>query len=165
MWNLTGVPPFWRAAAWACVAVAGLLQSSTELSAQAVDVPLVAQLSRAGVSEPVVASCRGEVRVGYPGEPVAALGSDASGRYALIQGDGVVVTLDTYEGAPDLHCYTIREADRLTAEIARSDTINGRITAEWDGLVVCGTITATTTVCWQHAIERKGFVRIGGWTR
>ena len=45
------------------------------------------------------------------------------------------------------------------------DTINGRITAEWDGLVVCGTITATTTVCWQHAIERKGFVRIGGWTR
>ena len=56
-------------------------------------------------------------------------------------------------------------ADALTAEIARSTTMNGRITAEWDGLVVCGAITPVITACWQHAVERKGFASVGGWMR
>jgi hypothetical protein len=126
---------------------------------------LNALLARANVVEPVQASCRGEIRVGHPGEFAAALGTDRAGRYALVQDDGVVTELAGYEGPPALTCYTLREADKLTADIARSDTINGRVTAEWDGLVVCGAIEAAITVCWQHAIERKGFVRVGGWTR
>lgn len=133
--------------------------------AQAPDAALQARLARAGVTEAVVASCGGEIRVGHPQETVAALGSTTSGRYVLVQDDGTLATLETYDGAPDLHCYSIREADRLTAQIAASDTINGRITAEWDGLVVCASITPTTSVCWQHAIERKAFVRVGGWSK
>jgi hypothetical protein len=124
---------------------------------------LNAMLARANVSEPVQASCRGEIRAGHLHEFFVALGSQTGGRYTLVQDDGVVVALLEYEGAPTLNCYTLREADKLTADIAKSNTINGRITAEWDGLVVCGAIDQTTTVCWQHAVERKGFVRVGGW--
>lgn len=151
-----------RAAARVVVA---LLACTALASAQTPDADLQARLAKAGVSEPVVASCRGDIRVGHPAEAVAALGSAAAGRYVLAQDDGAVVTLETYDGAPELHCYSVRDADRLTAQIAASTTMNGRITAEWDGVVVCASITPTTSVCWQHAIERKGFVRVGGWTR
>jgi hypothetical protein len=126
---------------------------------------LKAMLARANVVEAVQASCRGEIRVGHKGEFAAALGTDRAGRYALVQDDGVVTDLAEYEGLPALTCYTLREADKLTADISRSNTINGRVTAEWDGLVVCGAIEPAITVCWQHAIERKAFVRVGGWTR
>ncbi len=132
---------------------------------QADPAALRAMLARARVTEPAELSCRGEIRVGHPHEFIVALGSDTAGRYALLQDDGGVVTLSEYEGVPALNCYTLREADRLTADIARSTAINGRVTAEWDGLVVCGAIDATVTVCWQHAVERKGFVRVGGWMR
>jgi hypothetical protein len=126
---------------------------------------LAAMLARAGVREPTLASCRGEIRVGHLHEFAVALGTDRAGRYALVQDDGGVTDLSEYEGPPALSCYSLRDADRLTADIARSSTINGRVTAEWDGLVVCGAIEPATTVCWQHAVERKGFVRVGGWTR
>jgi hypothetical protein len=128
-------------------------------------VALAALLDRANVRERAQASCRGEIRVGHPHEFAVALGTDRAGRYALVQDDASVIDLSDYEGPPALNCYGLREADRLTADIARSDTINGRITAEWDGLVVCGAIEPGITVCWQHAVERKAFVRVGGWTR
>jgi hypothetical protein len=103
--------------------------------------------------------------VGHLHEWVVALGTDRAGRYALIQDDGVVADLSEYDGPPAVSCYTLRDADKLTAEIARSSTMNGRVTAEWDGLVVCGAIDAAVTVCWQHAVERRSFVRVGGWMR
>lgn len=149
----------------ACLALTMWLVVARCAGAQAPDADLQARLTRAGVTDAVVATCSGEIRVGHRQETVAALGAGTSGRYVLVQDDGVLTTLETYDGTPELHCYTIREADLLTAQIAASDTINGRITAEWDGLVVCASITPTTSVCWQHAIERKGFVRVGGWTR
>ncbi|MEQ1728618.1 MAG: hypothetical protein ABL982_09575 [Vicinamibacterales bacterium] len=123
--------------------------------------PLVA---RAGVSGTAVASCRGEIRVGHPEDiAVAVSEGTAGGRYLALM-DGTSYELSTYSGKADLSCYTVREADRLTAEIAKSDTLNGRITAEWDGTVVCAFIEPTIAVCWQYAPERKAFVRIGGWT-
>ena len=149
----------------ACLAVATWLVLVQPGAAQAPDADLQARLTRAGVTDAVVSACSGEIRVGHRNETVAALGSSPAGRYVLVQDDGTLAPLETYDGAPELHCYTIREADRLTAQIAASDTINGRITAEWDGLVVCASINPTTSVCWQHAVERKGFARIGGWTR
>lgn len=149
----------------ACLVLATLLVPVRPAGAQTTDADLQRRLARAGVSEAIVASCSGEIRVGHRSETVAALGSTTSGRYVLLQDDDAVTVLETYDGAPELHCYTIREADRLTAQIAASDTINGRITAEWDGLVVCASISPTTSVCWQHAMERKAFARIGGWTR
>lgn len=149
----------------ACLALTIWLVVARSAGAQTPDADLQTRLTRAGVTDAVVAACSGEIRVGHRQETVAALGSSTSGRYVLVQDDGALAALETYDGAPELHCYTIREADLLTAQIAASDTINGRITAEWDGLVVCASITPTTSVCWQHAIERKGFVRVGGWTK
>jgi hypothetical protein len=124
---------------------------------------LTAALAATGIRDTPLASCRGEVRVGHPSEFVVAVGTPTGGRYLLLQDDGRTAEVSTYEGQPDLRCYSVRQADALTAEIAKSDTMHGRITAEWDGLVVCGAIDPTIVVCWQHAVERKGFARIGGW--
>ena len=121
-------------------------------------------LAKVGVTGTAVASCRGELRLGHP-EDIAIAVSDGSagGRYVAVM-DGTAWELAPFSGKADLSCYTVREADRLTASIASSDTINGRVTAEWDGTVVCGFIEPTIAVCWQYAPERKAFVRIGGWT-
>lgn len=133
------------------------------VAAQQVRPDLAPLLAGAGVSGAPVASCRGELRLGHPDDvAVAVADADAGGRYVALM-DGQAYELATYSGKPSLSCYTVREADRLTADIARSDTINGRVTAEWDGAVVCGFIEPTIAVCWQYARERKGFVRVGGW--
>lgn len=126
---------------------------------------LTVRLSRAGVAATPLASCRGEFRIGHSDEYAVALPAGASeGRYAIVQDDGVVAELSAFTGKPDLSCYTLREADRLNETIARSSTINGRVTAEWDGMVVCGFIEPTIAICWQFAPEERKFVRIGGWT-
>lgn len=134
------------------------------LTAQQGTADLAPLLAKAGVAGTAVASCRGEIRVGHPEDVAIAVSSGtASGRYIAVM-DGTAYELSTFTGTPDLSCYTVREADRLTADIAKSDTINGRITAEWDGTAICAFIEPTIAVCWQYAAERKAFVRIGGWT-
>lgn len=133
------------------------------LTAQQGTADLAQLLAKAGVAGTAVASCRGELRVGHPDDVAVAVSADAAGRYVAVM-DGTAYELSPFSGKPELSCYTVREADRLTAEIAKSDTINGRVTAEWDGTVVCAFIEPTIAVCWQYAPERKGFVRIGGWT-
>ncbi len=121
-------------------------------------------LAKAGVAGTAVASCRGEFRIGHPDDVAVAVRERADGgRYVAVM-DGTAYELSPFSGMPDLSCYTVREADRLTADIAKSDTINGRVTAEWDGTAVCAFIEPTIAVCWQYAPERKAFVRIGGWT-
>ena len=134
------------------------------LAAQQPATDLGPLLAKAGVAGTAVASCRGELRVGHPDDVAIAVSDGAAGgRYVAVM-DGTAFDLSTFSGKPDLSCYTVREADRLTAEIAKSDTINGRVTAEWDGTAVCAFIEPTIAVCWQYAPERKAFVRIGGWT-
>ncbi len=134
------------------------------LSAQQGSADLAPLLAKAGVAGTAVASCRGELRLGHPDDvAIAVVDGGAGGRYVAVM-DGTAYELAPFAGKPDLTCYTVREADRLTAEIAKSDTINGRVTAEWDGTVVCAFIEPTIAVCWQFAPERKAFVRIGGWT-
>ncbi len=148
------------------VALFGVLLASgaASLAAQQAPADLAPLLAKAGVAGTPVASCRGELRVGHPDDVAVAVRSGAdSGRYVAVM-DGSAYELSPFSGKPDLSCYTVREADRLTAEIAKSDTINGRITAEWDGTAVCAFIEPTIAVCWQYAPERKAFVRIGGWT-
>jgi len=135
------------------------------LAAQQADPALAAVLDRAGVHGRVDASCRGEFRPAKAGDfAVAVADATGAGRYLAVQDDGQVHELAEYSGKADLSCYTVREADRLNADIARSNTINGRVVAEWDGTVVCGFIEPTIAVCWQYAQEQRKFVRIGGWT-
>ncbi|MFN7915517.1 MAG: hypothetical protein U0Q55_09260 [Vicinamibacterales bacterium] len=125
---------------------------------------LPALLTRAGISVTPLASCRGEFRPGHPGDYAVALPDPAGGRYAVVQDDGKVQALAPFTGTPDLSCYSLRDADRLNDTIAKSQTMNGRVVAEWDGMVVCGFIEPTIALCWQYAPEDRAFVRIGGWT-
>ena len=141
--------------------VAGAIASAGGQTDQAA---VSALLARAGVREQVAASCRGGFRPGHAADFAVAAGDASGGRYLVVQDDAGLHELTTYSGKPDLACYSVREADRLNATIATSDTINGRVTAEWDGTVVCGFIEPTMAVCWQFAPEQKRFVRIGGWT-
>jgi len=145
-----------------CAATALVLRLA---AAQQTDAALATLLERAGVHGQVGASCRGGFRPGQ-GVDVAVAVSEAAdgGRYLVVEDDGRVHELAEYSGKPDLSCYTVIEADRLNASIARSDTMNGRVVAEWDGAVVCGFIEPTIAVCWQFAQEQRRFVRIGGWT-
>lgn len=141
----------------------GVLPAGT--SQRAIDPEAEALLTRAAVRGSLVASCRGEIRPGHPGEfAVAVSDRDGGGRYLAIDDRATPRELAIYSGTPELSCYSVREADRLNATIARSDTINGRVTAEWDGAVVCGFIEPTIAVCWQFAPEQGRFVRVGGWT-
>ncbi|HUR32844.1 MAG TPA: hypothetical protein VM032_03560 [Vicinamibacterales bacterium] len=122
-------------------------------------------LARAGLRDPVDAACRAEFRPGHPREFAIALRTtEGAGRYVAVQDDGRATHLAEFSGKADLSCYTVTEADRLNANIARSTTINGRVTAEWDGAVICGFVEPTAAVCWQYAPEQRRFVRVGGWT-
>ncbi len=153
-----------RRAAVFTAAFAAVLACGVGAAAQSAAPDLAALLAQAGIAGTVVASCRGELRVGHPDDAAVAVGDGAAGgRYVAVM-DGTSYELSPFSGKPDLSCYTVREADRLTAEIAKSDTRNGRVTAEWDGTAVCAFIEPTIAVCWQYAPERKAFVRIGGWT-
>jgi len=157
------VGPARRAAVFAALLAVGLA-CGVDAAAQPTSPDLAALLTNAGVAGTAVASCRGELRVGHPDDvAIAVSGGAAGGRYVAVM-DGTSYELSPFSGKPDLSCYTVREADRLTAEIAKSDTLNGRVTAEWDGTAVCAFIEPTIAVCWQYAPERKAFVRIGGWT-
>ena len=153
-----------RRAALVALSGALLAYGASSLTAQQGTADLAPLLAKAGVAGTAVASCRGELRVGHPDDVAVAVSAGAAGgRYVAVM-DGTAYELSPFSGKPELSCYTVREADRLTAEIAKSDTINGRVTAEWDGTVVCAFIEPAIAVCWQYAPERKGFVRIGGWT-
>lgn len=153
-----------RRAALVALSAALLAYGATTFTAQQGTADLAPLLAKAGVAGTAVASCRGELRVGHPDDVAVAVSEGAAGgRYVAVM-DGTAYELFPFSGTPELSCYTVREADRLTAAIAKSDTINGRVTAEWDGTVVCGFIEPAVAVCWQYAPERKGFVRIGGWT-
>jgi hypothetical protein len=132
---------------------------------QPADPDLAGAVARAGIDDRIEASCRGAFRGGHDREfAVAFANRNGGGRYVVVHDDGTIDPLSDYSGKPDLTCYSVTEADRLNATIARSDTINGRVVAEWDGVVVCGFIEPTIAVCWQFAQEQKRFVRIGGWT-
>ncbi len=152
------------ATAAATLSVAMFACGVTPLFAQPGSADLAPLLAKAGIAGSAAASCRGEIRVGHPEDAAVAISDGTAGGRYLALLDGTVSELSTFSGTPDLSCYTVREADRLTADIAKSDTLNGRVTAEWDGTVVCAFIEPTIAVCWQYAPERKAFVRIGGWT-
>lgn len=125
---------------------------------------LTGLLARARVTGTPLASCRGEFRIGHAAEYAVALPDTDGGRYVVVQDDGQTQALSAFTGKPDLSCYSLREADRLNDTIAKSQTMNGRVVAEWDGVVVCGFIEPTIALCWQYAPEDRAFVRIGGWT-
>jgi hypothetical protein len=147
----------------ACACVLAVLPPHAAQGQQAA-ADLAPLLARAGINAAPLASCRGEFRVGHQNEFAVALPGPDGGRYVIVQDDGRTQALGTFAGKPELSCYSLREADQLNDTIAKSTTMNGRVVAEWDGMVVCGFLEPTIALCWQFAPEDRAFVRIGGWT-
>ena len=144
-----------------CVATAIVLRLAAQQTDSALATPSIAPVCMVTSTRRAAAA----FRPGQGGDFAVAVSEAADGgRYLVVQDDGRVHELADYSGKPDLSCYSVTEADRLNANIARSDTMNGRVVAEWDGAVVCGFIEPTIAVCWQFAQEQRRFVRIGGWT-
>lgn len=120
--------------------------------------PAVATLvTKAALDGRVYSWC--EVASGFA---IATIGPGAR-RYVVVYGDGRVETLGTYNGDPDLSCYSRREAEKLNASIKESETIHGGVTPRWDTTVICGFIADTEAVCWQFSPVERAFVKIGGW--
>jgi hypothetical protein len=113
----------------------------------------------AGVTDPVVAWCQGQFRPGQRGVAVAA-----GGRYLVLDGSGAAVELATFDGKPNLSCYSRRQARDLHRDIQRSETLSGRVVPRFDTTTVCGFVDATTATCWQYSPAERAYVEVGDWT-
>jgi hypothetical protein len=132
--------------------------AAADLSAQ---VPSAARRMAAevGVTDPVLAACQGQFRPGQRGFAIAA-----GGRYLVLDGSGAPVELATFEGKPDLSCYSRGQARDLHRDIQRSDTLSGRVAPRYDTTTVCAFVDATTATCWQYSPAERTYIEVGGWT-
>ena len=135
------------------------------VTVQRVPADVAALADKAGIKEPILASCGAEWEGGRPGGFAVAVGNrDAGGRYIALHQDATAVQLGTFSRKPDLSCYTPAGALKLNQRIAESATIEGGIAPRWRTTVVCGFVDETTAVCWQYSPADARFVEVGGWT-
>lgn len=146
------------------VAIFVVLAADSVAFAQPLPRELSALVAKAGLQGPVVGWCRARVRAGESGGYAVAVASPGDGgRYVVLQPAGATFELATFKRKPDLSCYSPAEASELNLSIARSDTIQGRVTPRWTTTVVCGFLDDTTSVCWQYSPVDSRFVEVGGW--
>ena len=117
------------------------------------------QAAALGVTEPVVAACRGQFRPGQHGFAIAA-----GGRYLVLDGSGMAVELAPFDGTPDLSCYSRGQARALHRTIQHSDTLSGRVAPRFDSTTICAFVNPTTARCWQYSPADRMYVDVGGWT-
>ena len=136
----------------------GLLLAAATAGAQ---VPSAARklAAAAGITEPVAAACQGQFRPGQRGFAIAA-----GGRYLVLDGSGTPAELATFEGKPDLSCYSRAQARDLHRDIQRSDTLSGRVAPRYDTTTICAFVDATTATCWQYSPAERAYIEVGGWT-
>ena len=93
---------------------------------------LSALADKAGIKEPILASCGAEWEGGRPGGFAVAVGKrDAGGRYIALHQDATAIQLGTFRRKPDLSCYTPARALQLNQSIAESATVEGGIAPRW----------------------------------
>lgn len=142
----------------------GLAVSLSALGAQSPPSELSALVTRARLDGTVAAWCRGEFRSRHPGAFAVAMSSSAGGgRYLVLEADSSSVDLARFTRNADLSCYSRKEANELSASIARSTGIHGQITPRWNTSIVCAFVDDTTAVCWQYSPVDRAFVKVGGW--
>ena len=107
----------------------------------------------------MIAWCQGRLRPGQPGYAVAA-----GGRYLAIDGSGAAVPLATFEGTPELSCYSRTQARDLHRDIQQSETLSGRVAPRFETTTICGFVNATTATCWRSSPAERVYVEVGGWT-
>lgn len=113
----------------------------------------------AGITDPVLAACQGQFRPGQRGFAIAA-----GGRYLVLDGRGTSAELATFEGKPDLSCYSRAQARDLHRDIQRSDTLRGRVAPRYDTTTICAFVDAATATCWQYSPAEHMYVEVGGWS-
>ena len=101
------------------------------------------------------------VGAGVTGLATAAFLRDAD--YLVLEADSSVVELARFTRSAELSCYSRKQANELSASIARSTGIHGQITPRWNTSVVCAFVDDTTAVCWQYSPVDRAFVKVGGW--
>ena len=96
--------------------------------------------------------------------PVALVTFAVPGRYLVLDGSGSPVELATFEGKPDVSCYSRTQARDLHREIQRSDTVSGRVAPRFSTTTICAFVDATTARCWQYSPAERMYVDVGGWS-
>jgi hypothetical protein len=144
---------------WAMAVVVAVLQPG-----DAPPAAVTALAARAGVTAPLVRWCAVRAPDRAAGAFAVAAGSAAGGRYLVLGAVSPAQELATYDGAPDLSCYTRAQADRLARALRDSDTLHGALVPRWPTTVVCGFVHETEAACWQFDPERRKFVQVGQWT-
>jgi hypothetical protein len=120
--------------------------------------------AKSGVKGSIAAWCRAEFRAGHRDAFAAAVASDGvGGRYVALDTDGRATELASYNGQPDLACYTPEAAKKLDATITESETVEGDVTPRWRTTVVCGFTDDTSATCWQYSPSDRAFVKVGQW--
>ena len=136
---------------------------SASLRGEAVPPPLATLLYRTPYEGRLQAWCTATLASGAPPGFAVALLTAKGTHYAVVDGDAGITMLADYAGQPDLSCHSRRDAEKLSATIRASETIEGSVTPRWDSTVICGFVRDTEAVCWQYSSEEKRFVRVGGW--
>lgn len=113
----------------------------------------------AGITDPVLSACQGQFRPGQRGFAIAA-----GGRYVVLDGSGTPAELATFEGRPDVSCYSRGQARDLHRDIQRSDTLSGRVAPRYDTTTICAFVDATTAMCWQYSPTERMYAEVGGWS-
>lgn len=125
---------------------------------------LSAAAAKAKLSGDLLAWCAGAFRPGRAGAfAVAARTERGEAHYLVVERDGSSFELAPFKGRADLSCYTPAEARRLSASIAISETIKGKVNPRWPLTVICGFVEDTNAVCWQYSSAQKRFVKVGEW--
>jgi hypothetical protein len=125
---------------------------------------LSALVAKAGVDGRVASWCSGEFRTrGRKGYAASVTRAHGGGRYLVFEAGQAVGELESFQGTPDLSCYTPAEARKLNASIRSSDTIGGGVVPLFTTTVVCGFVENTRAICWQYSPKTRTFVKIGEW--
>ena len=146
----------------------GLLAIAAAASVQVAQSGPPADLSelvaKAGVQGTLATWCSGDVRLrGHMGYAAAVMSSNRGGRYLVYEAGETVVELATFNGAPEVACYTSAEARKINESIRRSETISGKVAPMFETTVVCGFVEDTTAMCWQYSPKTRAFIKVGEW--
>lgn len=141
----------------------GVLAASM-LGAQQMPSELATLVSRAGLTGAIGGWCRGTFRPGHPGGfAIAVTAAPTGGRYLLLDSDGAVSELGSFDRRPDLACYSRAQAKKLDIALRRSSTLHGRIVPRWNTTVICAFVNATGALCWQYSPKERRLIHIGEW--
>ncbi|MBI3374313.1 MAG: hypothetical protein HY017_21525 [Betaproteobacteria bacterium] len=125
---------------------------------------LAALVASARIEGKVLAWCPGEFRSRHPGAFAIAFSSTKpGGRYLVLDPDGSVDVLASFNDDADLSCYSPADAQKLSSAIRGSRTVHGRVSPIGAATVVCEFVDNTHSVCWQYSAKARAFVKVGEW--